>query len=214
MARVDADERRVDHVCRLARAQWARGKAFFIQAPDRVARTLPWERLRATCLKSSAAQRLWRKSRTLTNARDFVKYKHSSCPTSTSAEAWWQFFIVEELAEFYPAEDPDALDLDRILDQTTWRWRRGARGEQQRAIRPGAKRQGAGGNPETSPEFGAPQRSLFGKDFANRMSARASLELGQALGQALLSLSCLQLRSSSEGQLPYRRVTLRTWWWR
>ena len=34
MARVDADERRVDHVCRLARAQWARGKAFFIQAPD------------------------------------------------------------------------------------------------------------------------------------------------------------------------------------
>ena len=88
----------------------------FIKSPEKFARTSAWEKLRSQCLQSSAAQRLWRKSQTLTNAKDHVRYQHSASGESKLAEAWWKS-PVEQAPEFYPVDDPDALDLGQILEQ-------------------------------------------------------------------------------------------------
>ena len=65
----------VDHVCRLARAQWKRGGAFVIEVPDRPVRRDAWKRLRSQVQGSSASQRLFRKRRLVSNVADQVRYQ-------------------------------------------------------------------------------------------------------------------------------------------
>ena len=139
VAQADRDDRRVDHVCRLARAQWNRGGIFFIKFLEKFARTSAWEKLRSQCLQSSAAQRLWRKSRTLTNAKDHVRYQRSASGESKPAEAWWKS-PVEQAPEFHQDELPDEGEI-----------------EEQATGRQGAQRQGEGGHSEVASKFGAPR---------------------------------------------------------
>ena len=63
----------VDHVCRLARAQWKRGGAFVIEVPDQPVRRDAWKRLRSQVQGSSASQRLFRKRRLVSNVADQVR---------------------------------------------------------------------------------------------------------------------------------------------
>ena len=68
-----ARSEQADHACRLARAQWRRGKPFTLKVPPGVRRESLAE-LRKHTVKSSGAQLLFRKKGLITNLTDTERY--------------------------------------------------------------------------------------------------------------------------------------------
>ncbi|CAE7879428.1 Kcnh5, partial [Symbiodinium microadriaticum] len=99
------EPRQVDHVCRLARAQWKRGGAFVIEVPDQPVRRDAWKRLRSQVQGSSASQRLFRKRRLVSNVADQVRYQAAD---------------VGDLEVFYraPVEQDPEPDFENTVAET------------------------------------------------------------------------------------------------